>query len=170
MGRGRRDAEKAERSRWLLSATLRRRIVAFGYAGEGFRPAPVPGKDDRERSDMTHPIIGLWKVTVTFGDKEFKTVQHYLPEGLVVIDAGIFVANGLWKATGARSARMLSLRPIVTGTLMDREFHGWQEVSAEAAVNEDDILVSETEFDAVDEDGTPKKGTVSTRGERVTLE
>jgi hypothetical protein len=35
-------------------------------------------------------------------------------------------------------------------------------------VNDDDILVSETEFEAVDEEGTPRKGTVSTRGERVT--
>jgi hypothetical protein len=119
---------------------------------------------------MAHPIVGLWKVIVTFGDKEFKTTHNYRPDGLVVIDAGIFVANGLWEATGERSARMVSLRPMVTGTLMDREFHGWQEVSAEATVNEDDMLVSETEFNVVDDDGTPTKGTVTTRGERVTLE
>ena len=118
---------------------------------------------------MAHPIVGLWKITVAFGDKEFKTVQNYRPDGLVVIDAGIFVANGLWEATGERSARMLSLRPMVTGTLLDREFHGWQEVSAEVTVNEDDVLASETEFDTVDEDGTPRRGTVTTRGERVTL-
>ena len=118
---------------------------------------------------MAHPIVGLWKVTVAFEDKEFKTVQNYLPDGQVIIDAGIFVASGLWEATGERSTRMVSLRPIVTGTLMDREFHGWQEASAEATVNEDDILVSETKFDAVDEDGTPRRGTVNTRGERVTL-
>ena len=118
---------------------------------------------------MEHPIVGLWKVTVTFGDKEFKTAQNFLPDGQVIIDAGIFVGSGLWEATGERSVRMLSVRPLVTGTLMDREFHGWQEASAEATVNDDDILVTETKFDAVDEDGTPRKGTVSTRGERVTL-
>lgn len=106
---------------------------------------------------------------MAFEDKEFKTVQNYLPDGQIIIDAGIFVATGLWQATGERSTRMVSLRPIVTGTPMDREFHGWQEVAAAATVNEDDILVSETEFDTVDEDGTPRKGTVTTRGERVTL-
>ena len=118
---------------------------------------------------MTHPIVGLWKVTVAFEHKEFKTVQNYLPDGQVIIDAGIFVASGLWEATSERSTHMVSLRPIVTGTLMDREFHGLPEASAEAPVNDDDILVTETKFDAVDEDGTPRKGTVSTRGERVTL-
>ena len=91
---------------------------------------------------MAHPIVGLWKVTGAFEDREFKTVQNYLPDGQVIIDAGIFVASGLWEATGERSTRMVSLRPIVTGTLMDREFQGWQEASAEATVNEDDILVA----------------------------
>ena len=119
---------------------------------------------------MAHPVIGLWKVTVTFGDKEFKVVHNYLPEGQVIIDAGIFIASGLWKATGERGVRLVSLRPIVTGTLMDREFHGWQETSGEVTVNEDDILVAEAEFEAVDEDGTPRKGTITTRGERVTSE
>jgi len=99
---------------------------------------------------VAHPIVGLWKVTVTLGDKEFKTAQN-------------------WEATGERSMRMVTARPMVTGTLMDREFHGWQDVSGEATVDEDDILVAEAKFDIVDEQGRPQKGTVSTRGERVTL-
>ena len=118
---------------------------------------------------MAHPIVGLWKVTVTFGDKEFKVVHNYLPEGQVIIDAGIFIASGLWDATGERSIRLVSLRPIVTGTLMDREFHGWQEVSGEATVNADDTFVAEAEFDTVDEGGQQREGTITTRGERVTL-
>ena len=48
---------------------------------------------------MAHPIVGLWKVTVTFGDKEFKTVQNFLPAGQVIIDAGIFIVSGLWEGT-----------------------------------------------------------------------
>ena len=119
---------------------------------------------------MAHPIVGLWKVSVAFGDKEFKVVQNYLPDGLVIFDAGIFIASGLWEANGERSATAFSVRPIVTGTLMEREFHGWQETSGEVTVNEDDILVAEAEFEAVDEDGTPRKGTITTRGERVTSE
>jgi hypothetical protein len=118
---------------------------------------------------VAHPIIGLWKVSVSFEDKTFMTVHNYLPDGLVIVDAGIFVASGLWEATGERSARMVSLRPIVTGTLTDREFHGWQDVAAEAAVDEDDTFTSKTEFAAVDADGQPRKGTVSSRGERVTM-
>lgn len=118
---------------------------------------------------MTHPIVGLWKVSVSFEDKTFMTVHNYLPDGLVIVDAGIFVASGLWEATGERSVRMVSLRPIVTGTLTDRDFHGWQEVVAEATVAEDDTLASETEFEAVDAAGQPRKGTVSSRGERVPL-
>ena len=118
---------------------------------------------------MAHPIVGLWKVTVTFGDKEFKTVQNFLSAGQVIIDAGIFIASGLWEATGERSVHMVSVRPIVTGTMMDREFHGWQEAWGEATVNEDDILVAKAEFDTVDEQGKPQKGTASTRGERVPL-
>ena len=118
---------------------------------------------------MAHPIVGLWKVTVTLGDKEFKTAQNFLPDGQVIIDAGIFVGSGLWEATGERSVRMLSVRPLVTGTLMDREFHGWQEAWGEATVDEDDILVAEAKFDVVDEQGRPQKGTVSTHGERITL-
>lgn len=118
---------------------------------------------------MAHPIVGLWKVTVTFGDKEFKTTQNYLPAGQVIIDAGIFVASGLWEATGARSVRTVSVRPIVTGTMMEREFHGWLDAWGEATVDEDDILVTDGEFNAVDEQGQPQKGTASTRGERVTL-
>jgi len=118
---------------------------------------------------VAHPIVGLWKVTVTLGDKEFKTAQNFLPDGQVIIDAGIFVVSGLWEATGERSMRMVTARPMVTGTLMDRDFHGWQDVSGEATVDEDDILVAEAKFDIVDEQGRPQKGTVSTRGERVTL-
>ena len=118
---------------------------------------------------MAHPVIGLWKVTVSYEDKEFLTVHNYLPGGTVIIDAGIFVATGLWEPTGDRSLRMKSLRPIVTGTLVDREFHGWQEASAEATVTEDDTLATETQFDAVDEDGQRRTGTVRTRGERVAL-
>jgi hypothetical protein len=116
---------------------------------------------------MAHPIIGLWRVTVTFEDREFQTVHNYLQDGVVIVDAGIFVASGIWQATGDRSVRMLSLRPIVTGTLMDREFHGWQEAVADATVGEDDVLVTETSYEAVDEEGQPRKGTVSTRGDRV---
>lgn len=118
---------------------------------------------------MAHPIIGLWKVTANWGDQEFKTVQNFLPGGQVIVDAGIFVASGLWDATGERSVRMVTARPVVTGTMVDREFHGWQEAWGEATVDEDGILVAEAEFDAVDEQGQPRKGNVSTRGERVTL-
>jgi len=50
---------------------------------------------------VAHPIVGLWKVTVTLGDKEFKTAQNFLPDGQVTIDAGIFVVSGLWEATGS---------------------------------------------------------------------
>ena len=100
---------------------------------------------------MAHPIIGLWKVTVMFGDKEFKTVQNYLPGGHLIIDAGIFISNGLWEATGERSVRSLGVRPLVTGTIMEREFHGYQEAWGEATVNEDDVLAAEGEFDLVDE-------------------
>ena len=119
---------------------------------------------------MPHPIVGLWKVTITFDDKGFKTAQDYLPGGQVINDAGIMVSSGLWAATGERSVRFAGVRPMVTGTLMDREFHGWNEAWGEATVNEDDVLVSETEFEATDEQGQPRKGVARTRGERVTLE
>ena len=38
----------------------------------------------------------------------------------------------------------------MTGTLTDREFHGWQDMAARATVAEDGTSVIETEFDAVD--------------------
>ena len=119
---------------------------------------------------MAHPIVGLWKITIMVDDEETETVvQNYLPDGQVIIDAGTFVASGLWEATGERSVRSLGVRPIVTGTVMGRELHGFQEAWGEATVNEDDVLVAEGEYDAVDEDGRPRKGTIRTRGERVTL-
>ena len=34
---------------------------------------------------MAHPIVGLWKVTVTFEGMERETVQSFLPAGQVTL-------------------------------------------------------------------------------------
>ena len=80
---------------------------------------------------MAHPIEGWWKVVVSLKDpssesqRDFNTAQTFTSDGTVIVDAGIFVGTAIWKAVDAKTVKTKSVRPIVTGTTMEREFHGW---------------------------------------------
>ena len=125
---------------------------------------------------MAHPIEGFWKVVVSFEDpasgvqRDFKTAQRFTSDGTVIVDAGIFVGIGIWEAVDAKTAKTKGVRPIVTGTMMEREFHGWQEAEGTFTVDDSgDVFTSEATFVVPAEDGTEMRGTATTRGERVTF-
>ena len=124
---------------------------------------------------MAHPIEGLWKVVVSFDGpdgvaRENRVVIRYAPDGTVIIDTGLTTALGLWEAVDEQTAKTTSVAPMITGTFMEREFHGWLEIDGTVTVDESgDAFTSTGDFVLPSPDGTETRGTGTSRGERVTF-
>ncbi len=82
---------------------------------------------------MTHPLVGVWLVEVE--DATRSRVSHgFREDGTMLVTSAFHGAQGVWRATGDRSAEVLVTRPIEA---QNRSFVGWQTATGSVEVSED---------------------------------
>ena len=82
---------------------------------------------------MTHPLVGVWKVDVEDATQS-RVIHSFREDGSVLVTSAFHGAQGVWRATGERSAELLVMRPIEAA---DRSFVGWQTARGDVQVSED---------------------------------
>jgi len=129
-----------------------------------------------EESEMTHPIVGLWKVATFYGGHPVNWVVHrFHRDGFFVVDGGMYTASGIWEATGDRTLRGSAVRPAYQPPGTDPgerpAFLGWHTLEDfTAMVSEDGYTYTGVGVTARPmPDGTIGGGEGEVRGERVTL-
>lgn len=82
---------------------------------------------------MTHPLVGVWLVEVE--DATRSRVTHgFRGDGTMLVTSAFHGAQGVWRATGERSAELIVARPIEGD---DRSFVGWQTARGSVEVSGD---------------------------------
>jgi len=82
---------------------------------------------------MTHPLIGVWLVEVEDATRS-RVTHSFRDDGTVLVTSAFHGAQGVWRATGERSAELVVMRPIEAA---DRAFVGWQTARGSMVVSED---------------------------------
>jgi len=82
---------------------------------------------------MTHPLVGVWIVEVEDATRS-RVTHSFRDDGTVLVTSAFHGAQGVWRATGERSAELVVMRPIEAA---DRAFVGWQSARGSVEVSED---------------------------------
>jgi len=116
---------------------------------------------------MTHPLVGVWVVEVE--DEMRSRVTHgFREDGTMLVTSAFHGAQGVWRATGDRSAEVLVTRPIEA---QDRSFVGWQTATGNVEVSESgESFAMSSSISRPLSDGGVDERLTTLRGTRLRLE